>query len=133
MNTNSAAPSSPLHAEPVAPQGRPSGNPLGTSLNVVVSVPEAIEIRMVNASSLSDYEMWVFLASVLSNAVVGFVVATIQAYDSNATNACQLLMTAIVFGILFVATGIKAGTQRCTVTKTGKTIKLKATEATTQD
>ena len=133
MSTNSPLQLSPIHAELPTTPVKQSGNPLSKSLNVVVSVPEAIEIRMVNASSLSDYEMWVFLASVLSNAVVGFVVATIQAYDANATNARQLLMTGVVFAILFVATGIKAVTQRCTVTKTGRTIKLKASEATAED
>jgi hypothetical protein len=110
-------------------QGPASGNPLGTSLNVLVSVPESIEVRMVNASALADYEMWVFLASVLSNAVCGFVVAAVQARDSKATNSNQLIATSVVFGVLFLATAIKAFVQRLSLTKAGKSIKLRATEA----
>ena len=132
MSTDSQREISPVHAESQPTHGKLSGNPLGKSLNVVVSVPEAIEIRMVNASTLSDYEMWIFLASILSNAVVGFVVATFQAYDAKAANAKQLLMTGIVFGILFLATLGMALAKRCTVTRTGKLISLKATEASAE-
>ncbi len=118
------------HAEPQPTTGPASGNPVGKSLNLVVSVPEEITIRMVDASALSDYEMWVFLASILSNAVVGFIVATVQAFDSSAANRTQLLWTAIAFGVLFLATAGRALGKRCGLTRGGKNIRLKASEAT---
>ena len=124
---HSPPPSEPTSA---APQEKGSPNPLGTALNVVVSVPESIQIRMVNASALSDYETWIFLAAVLSNAVVGFTVTTLQAYASNASNSTQLLWTTIVSAILFTVTFIKALHKRYSVTKAGKNINLKTTEAT---
>lgn len=52
-------------------------NPIGDELQVEVSIPKKIEIKMVEASSLSDYEVWIFIASIVCNFLVGFVVATI--------------------------------------------------------
>ena len=54
-------------------------NPIGDELAVEVSIPKKIEIKMVDASSLSDYEVWVFIASLLCNFLVGFGVATFSA------------------------------------------------------
>jgi hypothetical protein len=104
-------------------------NPVRGSLDIVVSVPDSIKIRMVDASTLADYETWIFLASVLSNAVVGFLVATVQAYDTKTANAGQLKWTTIVCLILFLSTLGKALLMRHALTKQGKNIKLKATEA----
>lgn len=119
---------SPTHVEPSQQGGNASENPLGTSLNVVVSVPEIIEVRMVNASSLADYEMWVFLTSVLCNALVGFGVAYFQACDSNAGGSTMLFWMTVIWGVLFIATAIKAYLVRKGLTKTGKNISLRATE-----
>lgn len=57
-------------------------NPIGDELRVEVSIPKKIEIKMVDASSLSDYEVWIFIASIVCNFLVGFVVATITSEDT---------------------------------------------------
>ena len=65
-----------------------------------LSVPRKIDVALVNASVLSDYEAWIFIASLLANAVVGFFVAAV-------TNKDGLLATiGVVFSIL-CATAIK--------------------------
>ena len=38
-------------------------NPIGKELQVEVSIPKKFEVKMVDASSLGDYELWVFIAS----------------------------------------------------------------------
>ena len=72
-----------------------SDNPLATALNVTVSVPDTIHIKIVEASALSDYEVWFFIASVIASAAIGFFVAFIQDGD------LVLLVVTGVFGILF--------------------------------
>lgn len=56
----------------------PSSNPFASSANILVSVPETVEIRLVDASSLADYEVWSLLTSILSSSLVGFIVAWLQ-------------------------------------------------------
>jgi hypothetical protein len=131
MNASPQMPGEAEHATPSQVPTRPTGNPLGTSLNVVVSVPDTIDIRMVNASTLSDYEMWIFIASVLWSAVIGFGVATVQAFDSSPpkANAGQLLWTTLTCAVIFVVTTVKALWLRHFLTKSGKVIALKAREA----
>ena len=58
-----------------AASGQSSDNPFGDALDVTVSIPETLEIKMVDATVLSDYEVWQFISSILGAAVVGFAVA----------------------------------------------------------
>jgi hypothetical protein len=53
-------------------------NPFGKELQIEVSIPQKFEVKMVDASSLGDYELWVFIASLLCNCSVGFVIAGIS-------------------------------------------------------
>ena len=53
-------------------------NPIGNELQVEVSIPKKFEVKMVDASSLGDYELWVFIASLLCNFLVGFIVSYIS-------------------------------------------------------
>lgn len=104
--------SAPAHDDLVsAPSRQPSTrNPFAQSANVTVSVPETVEIRLVDATVLSDYETWTFLASILSSTVVGFVVAYLQAPE--APSAVALLAAGIVFAILLLVCGITAVSKR---------------------
>jgi len=52
-------------------------NPLARGIDFNLSVP-SIEVRMVNASSLTDYEIWIFCASLAFGGFIGFVVAFLQ-------------------------------------------------------
>ncbi len=117
------------HAE--TPLGTPTtsrGNPVSRSLNVVVSVPESIEVRMVDASALSDYEVWFFISSILASAVIGFLVAFIQALNVNATNSVQLGYTTLVFFIIFVVALVTTLCKRHVLRRKGRSIRLKATD-----
>lgn len=71
-------------------------NPIGDELHVEVSIPKKIEIKMVDASSLSDYEVWIFIASIVCNFLVGFIVATINTDDS------KIMHIFIFVDILFI-------------------------------
>lgn len=44
---------------------------------VEVSIPSKISVKMVDASSLSQFELWGIITSVLCNFSVGFIVAAI--------------------------------------------------------
>lgn len=107
----------------------PAVNPLGDTFNIIVSVPESINIRMVDASVLEDYEIWLFIASILSNAVVGFYVAYCQAIDSKAPSASYIGWTVFVFVLLFALSLIVAVMKRCVIRKKSREVKLKTTGA----
>ena len=57
----------------------PSANPFAQSANITLSIPESVEVKLVDASALADYEVWALLTSILSSAVTGFLVALVQA------------------------------------------------------
>lgn len=75
-------------------------NPIGEGLDVEVRIPKKIEIKMVDASSLNEYEVWLFIASLTCNFLVGFVVATISEEDSR----IRSILTIIDFfwGVLLI-------------------------------
>lgn len=83
----------------------PSENPIAGAASVTISVPESVEVRLVDASALGDYEIWVLLTSILSSAVTGFLVATVQATSAQ---RFALGVVTVVFGILMGITGATA-------------------------
>lgn len=104
-------------------------NPAQEPFNIVVTVPAAIQVRMVDASALADYEIWVFIASILSNAAVGYLVAYFQALDAKSPSTTYIGWTAVVFIVLFIATTFTAFTKRASLRKKGRDIQLKTTGA----
>ncbi|BBO73475.1 hypothetical protein DSCW_08920 [Desulfosarcina widdelii] len=115
------------HAEAAsASSTQNTGNPVSSSLNVVVSIPDSIEIKMVDASVLSDYEVWFAISSILASAVIGFLVAYFQACDADANNSSQLGYTVVVFAILLVVAVVTTFCKRRLLRKKGKSVKLKA-------
>lgn len=105
-----------------------SDNPVASALNLTVSVPEAIEIKMVDASVLADFEVWFFISSILSSATIGFFVAYLQSEDDTA-----LLINAFIFLLLFVITLSMTFYKRYKLRKKSKKITLKATEVVTKE
>nr|WP_299214213.1 hypothetical protein [uncultured Allomuricauda sp.] len=99
-------------------------NPLGDELNILVSIPESLEVKMVNASILSEYEIWFFISSVLASVMSGFWVGFAQ--NSNTEIDSILKWNSIAFTILFGITTIVAFRYRYKLKKKSKSIKLKA-------
>lgn len=125
--------SAPKHDEVESFKGSPSSdNPAEDPFNVVISVPEIIHVKMVDASALSDYEVWIFIASVISNAAVGFSVALYQAIDSKSSTVSYACWTAAMFWLLFAISAGTAFRKRSSMQKKGKDIKLKTTSASTK-
>lgn len=102
---------SPRHEDLVArPSSAPSvPNPFAQAANITVSVPESVEIRLVDASVLADYEVWSLATSILSSAIIGFFVAFCQAA---AGTGQSLLWTALVFLSLAIVSGLTAVSKR---------------------
>lgn len=101
-------------------------NPFAKGLNVMVSVPDTIEIRMVDASVLADYEVWFFISSFLVSAVVGLFVAYLQSEDEQI-----FLINTFLFLILFIISIIMTFIKRNKLRTKSKKINLKATEIIT--
>ena len=111
QNTQSAK-----HEDLVAsPSSAPSApNPFARAANITVSVPESVEIRLVDGSVFSDYEVWSLTTSILSSAVIGFFVAFCQAA---AGTGQSLLWTALAFLLLTIVSGLMAFNKRRRLTK----------------
>jgi len=107
------------------------GNPLGNAFNVMVSIPESLEIKMVNASSLADYEIWIFITTILSSASLGFWVAYFQ--NSNEATNELLYWNSIILSILFLTTLIVALAKRNKMNKKSKVVNLKATQSQNEE
>lgn len=70
---------------------------------VVVSVPQTLEIELVDSSVLKDYEVWGLISSILSSAVIGIFIAMMQ---SGWSFSFPLVFSGVVFLVLFIITFI---------------------------
>ena len=121
-----------IHAEPstIAPSA-PTQNPnTSDAFNVVVSIPDNIQIRMVDASALGDYEIWVFIASIISNFVIGFFISYVQEAKAESASATYVGWTTVAFSALLLISLIMAICKRIALRKKGRQIALKTSGAT---
>ena len=119
----------PEHVDVDSYRASASGsNPVVRGMNVTVSIPETVEIKMVDASVLADYEVWFFIASMLASAVVGFMVAYLQ----NRKDGSFLAMT-LVLALLFAVAVIMTFCKRNKLRRRSKCIALQATEIVSGD
>lgn len=102
---------------------KPSPNPFAHSASIAVSVPETVEIKLVDASALADYEVWILITSILSSTVVGFGVATIQAQAQPVQGT--LLAGTIVSGVLGIISALMAFAKRRRLTAKTKRLKFR--------
>lgn len=82
--TRPALPKAPqvIETSGIETAGQLVSNPLTSGLDFNLSVPP-IEVEMVNASALADYETWLFSASLAASAMVGFGVASLQSLHTD--------------------------------------------------
>jgi hypothetical protein len=106
-----------------------SANPLGEHLDFSLSVP-TIEVRMVNAASLEDYEIWFLVSSLVSSAAIGFLVAYMQSFQEDAQGVERgdgtFLVVALIFCALMVLCVWRAITLRRRITSESKTYQMRA-------
>jgi hypothetical protein len=85
-----------------------------------------VEVRLVDASALADYEVWVLLTSILSSALVGFVVATLQA-DGQPIQRLMFWVSVLVAVLLGVCAGM-AVSKRNRLTASKKRLRFRIGE-----
>jgi mannitol-specific phosphotransferase system IIBC component len=131
-DTNRRAPESPADKANASPARNPrSGdgpteNPLADNFSFDLSVPP-ITVRMVDASALADYEVWLFAASLTSSASLGFLVAFIQSAEgAKSADAASGVATA-VFAALFIAFFVRALVLRHVIRAQFRVYKMSAT------
>ena len=79
----------------------PTTNPLAENLNITLSIPETIDIKMVDASALTDFEIWFFGSSLLFSVAIGFLVPFVQSVIKKEMDGL-LGANAGVFLLLFI-------------------------------
>lgn len=97
-------------------------NPLAHQFNVVVSIPEAVKIKLVDASLLNEFEIWMYLSTVLLNFATGFWTTYVQ--NTNKDMETILAWTSLCFSMLFVFCVITAIVKRIKIDKKSKNIDL---------
>ena len=97
----------------------PSSAKFAERLNILVSVPETIEVELVNSATLDEYEFRAFLASVLSAVVIGFFFAIVQSGPS-----FPMIFCGIVSAVLFGFCAKSAHAKRRQLKQKAKKIKL---------
>jgi len=109
------------------PTGHATSNTVTQSLNVTLSVPQTIEIKMVDASTLSDYELWFFITSLCFGAFTGFVVPFIQSLSGTIDKALGAFSGFLL--LLTIVSLVSTLVKRNKLTQKSKTIPLKVSEA----
>jgi len=104
------------------PSAKPSPNPFAHAASISVSVPETVEVKLVDASALADYEVWVLLTSILSSASAGFIVAAIQSNDK--PEQATLIATSAIWVVLTIVCAITAYVKRSKISSKAKRLKF---------
>ncbi len=80
MSSNASSSNEPV--ENMDKGSEPSDNPApGDDISITLSVPETVEIKMVEATALADYEILFFISACFFSAFAGFFVASLQANE----------------------------------------------------
>jgi hypothetical protein len=101
-----------------------SQEPASSDFNILVSIRESIEVKMVDATALNDYEIWFTFAGVDLSAFTGFLIATMQATDRLVAQA--LGGASVLFGAIFVVGLVMTLVKRHSFHKRGRVVKLRA-------
>ncbi|MDD4970217.1 MAG: hypothetical protein PHT07_12400 [Paludibacter sp.] len=97
-------------------------NPLAQQFNVVVSIPQAVNVKLVDASLLNDFEIWMYLSSVLLNISTGFWVSYSQ--NTNTQIDKMICWTSICFTFIFAFTIIIAISKRVKMNQKSRNVEL---------
>ncbi|MGD9874614.1 MAG: hypothetical protein AB7T27_10140 [Kiritimatiellia bacterium] len=116
----------PIHDEIEQARAPAGQEPFSGDLDISLSIPATIEIRMVDASTLADYEIWFFGSSGLLSFLVGFIVAWSQEADAHASKI--LGVVCLIFAALFIACLIMTLVKRHTLRRKSRTIRLKTSK-----
>jgi hypothetical protein len=128
---------------PDQPQDKPDGNAtdLGTpddvdtpnpveGWGVNVLVPD-LEVRMVNAGALEEYEIWFGMASIFASALVGFFVAYLQSFRTDANGVEHsdpvLLGVAFLFLLFLIGAAVRAILLRRRISKKSQSYAMRVT------
>jgi hypothetical protein len=104
-------------------------NPLASNLNITLSVPDTIEIKMVDATALSDYEVSFFVASLLFGIVTGFAVPFIQSFKGEPAKPDWLLgINTLIFLLLFIIAMVWAFRKRNLLKTKSRVVDLKVSQ-----
>jgi hypothetical protein len=83
-------------------ESRLSDNPLGAAMPVYVSVPAELKVELVEVHSLTDYELWFAIASVLVGITVGFYTDWINVNGTvpRPQTSTLLFVISLIFGVM---------------------------------
>jgi hypothetical protein len=117
------------------PEDVPTANPLGSGFTFDLLLPK-IQVRMVDAAALEEYEIWIVAASICAAATVGFVVAYLQSFHlalrvgqtivQRQNGEPTFLVVAILFFALLLLSLVRILVLRNRITSRAKTYSMQA-------
>ena len=99
-------------------------NPIAQSSQIYLSVPEELEIRLVDASVLADYEVWIGLTTILLTSTVSSFVAWLGDREQVAIG-----VLAGVFAVMTCLTGLMVCVKRRALSRKRQAVKYRLGEA----
>jgi hypothetical protein len=102
---------------------KPTANPFAHTASISVSVPETVEIKLVDASALADYEVWTFLTSILASSLTGFGVAALQS-EGQPIQKTLIAVSAVTLLLLIICAAM-ARSKRNKLTARTKRLKFR--------
>ena len=108
----------------------PGANPFAQSASITLSVPDSVEVKLVDASALGDYEVWIFLTSILSSPVTGFLVAIVQATE---VDRGRYISITVVSGVLALVCGFMAFSKRYKLTSKARRVRFRIGDPMSDD
>jgi uncharacterized membrane protein len=110
------------------PRAEGTENPQWTP-NITVSIPETIDVKMVQATALSEYEEWFLMFTISCTAFFTFLALCIQSKQFNFI----LTLITIIFGGFFIYTGYRTFRKRQKLTSKSRTFTLRTTTISEKD
>jgi hypothetical protein len=105
-----------------------ASNPEAQDFSISVSIPENIEIDMVDARSLDDYEIWGVVTSVMLSLFSGFLIACVQETETRAFKIFVIIT--VILGLLLLGSIALALIKRKFLKSKGRKFFLKTTRVT---
>lgn len=103
-----------------------SNNESQNEISVTISAPNSIDITLVDASSLLDYEIWGGLSSVILSFLTGFVVAMVQEPDPKIKGVFKAI--SLVLFLFLAFTALMSIIKRTKMKKSKKIINLQTSK-----
>lgn len=92
------------------------------NISISLSIPSEIEVALVDARALGDFELWSYISGVIMSLSSGFIVAFAQEQDAKTKSLMGIV--ALIFSVMFVGSIVMMLVKRFQMKKKKKVIPI---------